>query len=123
MATAADFSLAEIVANTDVQASSDVDNATATATVAAVDGVRHRHLGVITDYSAAVSAIKTITWKVGSTTKAILRWDFAKGPFVGPVPGVVRGGVNEAISVELAASGTGGITGRVYLFYSSVGSA
>lgn len=102
-----------------VAASTDADNATATATVAATEGARHFALGVSADFSAAVSAIKTITIKRGSTTLLVVRWDFANGPAILPLPGLLHGDHNEAISAELAASGSGGTTGRVYLFYFS----
>lgn len=52
-----------------------------------------------------------------STTVAVLTWDF--GSKVMPqwvFPGPFRGEAGEGLSVELAASGTGGTTGRVTMF-------
>lgn len=116
------FSFEELIANSTVTASTDVDNGLSTATAAAGVGVVHRAVGIAADYSAAVAAIKTITLKTGGTSRWILRWDFAKGPYVGSVPGIVSSAIagNEAMTVELAASGTGGTTGRVHLFYTDL---
>lgn len=95
--------------------STDEDNAPATATKAATGAVRHFITGFVADYSAAVSAIKTITVKRGSTTLLTYRHDFGQGPAVIALPSPLHGDVNEAVSVELAASGTLGTTGRVHL--------
>lgn len=96
------------------------DNAISTASVAGAKGVVHHSLGFSADYSAAVAAIKTITFKKGSTTSFVLRHDFTLGNLL-PValPVAVRGDEDGAVSVELEASGTGGVTGRVNLFYFS----
>lgn len=103
--------------NGKVTQSSAADNATATATAAAIERVRHGGLGVYADYSAAVSAIKTITVKRGTTTLAVFRHDFAGGAFAYSFPCPVWSDYGEALSVELEASGTVGTSGRVALFH------
>jgi hypothetical protein len=113
----------ELLLNGDVFQSSATDNATATVTRAAVGGVRHFVGGLAADYSAAVSAIKTVTLTrvvAGSTVTLVYRWDFAKGPFLHNLPLVVHGDQNTAVSVALEASGTGGITGRATIFLADV---
>lgn len=100
--------------------SAAVDNATATATVAATLAVRHIALGLHADYSAAPAAgFKTITLKKGSSTIVIFRHDFTQGAFVMPLPVGLGGDSNQAISAELQASGTAAVTGRVALFFIS----
>lgn len=94
-----------------VTQSSAADNATATATVAAVGNQTHLILGVEAHYSAAVSAIKTVTVKKGSTTLVTHRWDFTNGPFIYNYPVALRGDLGGAVSVEVQASGTGGTNG------------
>ena len=95
--------------------SSAVDNATATATIAATPGVIQRVLGVSADYSATVSAIKTIT--ITAKVTVVYRWDFTNGPFHLPLPGPIPGTMNTAVTVALEASGSGGTTGRVTAYH------
>lgn len=99
-----------------VYASDNEDNATATATAPAAGGTQHIMTGCIADYSAEVALFRTITFKKGSTTLCVVRWDFSKGPCILPLPGVLRGDPGGAVSVELQASGSAGVTGRVNLF-------
>ena len=108
---------AQLVLAGQVANSADADNAVATASVAGATGVRHFILGAVASYSQTVSAVKTITFKRGATTLLQVRWDFSLGPAVIRLPGVLHGDYGEAVSVELEASGTGGTTGRVSLFY------
>ena len=98
-------------------ATGSADNGTATATAAAATGTRHVMTGVVAQYSAAVASVKTITFKRGVTTLCVIRWDFTNGPAIIALPGVLRGQHGEAVSCELEASGAGGTTGSVYLFY------
>jgi hypothetical protein len=108
---------AEVLLNAKVTQSSAADNATATATVAAIGGMTHGILGVHADYSAAPAAgFKTITLKKGTTTLLVLRHDFSTGPAFYPLPAAVWGDFGGAVSAELQASGTGGVTGRIALF-------
>jgi hypothetical protein len=105
---------AELLLNGRAVQSGAVDNATATATAVAVTGVRHFVSGIDADYiDATVTSYKTITLKFGTTTIFVWRWDFAKGPFIRNLPVPVHGDYNQAVSVELEASGVGGKTGRV----------
>ena len=96
--------------------SATADNATATVTLAATSGTRHFIGSIEADYSASVALIKTITLKFGTTAVFVWRWDFAKGPFARGLGFAVHGDYGEAVSVELEASGTGGVTGRVGVF-------
>lgn len=107
---------AAAVLNGEVLATStDTDNALATATKAATAAVRHFITGFVADYSAAVGGIRTITVKRGTTTLLTYRHDFSQGPAVVTLPSPVHGKVNEAVSAELAGSGTLGTTGRIHL--------
>ncbi len=96
--------------------SSAADNATATATVAAIPAQTHRMMGVHAEFDAAVTSFKAITIIQGSTTLAVFNHDFTNGEFAfafpTPLPGVMGG----AVSATLAASGSGGTSGRVMLF-------
>jgi hypothetical protein len=92
------------------------DNATATASVSAIAQQKHIVLGCEAHYSAAVSLIKTVTLKHGSTTWQTFRWDFTNGPFFFALPVALRGALNEAVSVELEASGTGGTSGYASIY-------
>ena len=108
--------------------STDADNATATATAtphssgsALAEGQLYL-LGISADFSAAVSAIKaiTVTYTPPGATVAItyvLRWDFSLGPAVIPFPGVLACARGTTATAALAASGTGGVTGTIHLFY------
>lgn len=100
----------------DVTESSPADNATATATKAAIANQSHLAVGVEAQYDAAVSAIKTITLKHGTTTWRTWQWDFANGAFLFSLPVALKGDLNEALSVELEASGTGGVSGVATLW-------
>jgi hypothetical protein len=46
-----------------------------------------------------------------------VQWDFTNGPLIMPFPGVVHGEGGYAVSAVLPASGTGGTTGRIVLYY------
>lgn len=108
---------AVVLLNGKVAQSSAADNATATATVAAISHQTHGILGVHADYSAAVTAVKTVTIKKGSAAVLVFRHDFNFGPAFYPLPTAVWGDLGGAVSVELEASGTGGTTGRAGIFY------
>ena len=100
----------------DVTQSSAADDALATATVAAVNGVTHLVLGVEAHYDAAVTAIRDITIIHGSTTWQTLRWDFSNGAFSFSFPIAFSNDPNEAVSATLEASGNGGDSGYVAIF-------
>ena len=107
--------------------STDADNATATATATphtSGDGATGALflLGISADFSAAVSAIKAITVTytppgAAATVDYVLRWDFSLGPAVIPFPGVLSCARGTVATAALAASGTGGVTGTIHLFY------
>lgn len=98
--------------------SSGADNALATATVGAVLACRTFITGIKAGYSAAPAAgFKIIQIKFGTTVVLNLEWDPTKSaPLWFGFPGHVHGDYNQAVSAELAASGTGGVLGRVALF-------
>ena len=96
--------------------SSAATNATATATVAAIEAQVHLVLGVSCDYDAVVASFKTVTVKHGSTTWQVFNWDFTNGPFAFSFPVALKPDQNEAVSVELEASGDGGIDGRATIY-------
>lgn len=106
---------AELLLNARPVQGATADSATASVTVAAIPAQRHFLMSVEADYSAApTAAFKTVTVKVAGVTVFVWRWDFAgRGPFSRALPIPIHGGYGEAISIELEASGTGGVTGRV----------
>jgi len=99
-----------------VTQSTGANNAIATATAAAVGDQRHIILGVEAHYGAAVSAIKTVTVRSGTTVLQTFRWDFSNGPFFFSFPVALRGEVGGAVSVALEASGTGGTSGYATIY-------
>lgn len=119
----------DILANSKAVESSAADNATATASVAAESsfpaglGQANHITGFAANYSAAPSAgYKTITFKKDATTLFTLRHDFANAGNILPsaLPTPVHGDLGGAVSIELQASGTGGVTGTVLMFYAKV---
>ena len=86
-------------------------NATATATVSAIEAQVHLVLGIYADYDGVVASIKTITVKHGSATWQVFRWDFNNGSFAFAFPVALKSEQNEAVSVELEASGDAAING------------
>ncbi len=96
--------------------SAAADNATSTATVSATPATQHLVFGIEAHFDIAVTAIKDITLKHGSTTWQVFRWDFTNGPFAFAFPVALKAGTNEAVTAELQASGTGGTNGYVTLY-------
>lgn len=93
-------------------------NAISTATVGAVLGCRTFLTGIKADFGAAVAAGFTlIQVKFGTTVVLNILWDTTKvpSPLWFGFPGHIHGDYNQAVSVELAASGVGGVNGRVAL--------
>ena len=96
--------------------SAAADNATATATVAAIEGVSHMVLGVEAHYDVAVTSIKAIVITAGTEVYTI-RWDFTNGLFAFALPVAIRTPLsNTAVTATLAASGAGSTNGYVTLF-------
>ena len=107
----------------DVIDSGAQDNATATATLVAPAGSRAAVLGCTASFSATVSAVKTITFTVPTVTGSktvVVAWNFANGPAVIPLPGPLTLTAGSTATCALAASGAGGTTGRVGLFYATL---
>lgn len=106
--------------NGKVTESSAADNALATATVAAVGNVRHFIKGFGISWSAApAAAYKVLQIKFGTTVVANIIFDPLKDGPSGceiTLPAHIHGDFNQAVSAELSASGTGGVTGRVSLY-------
>jgi hypothetical protein len=95
------------------------DNALATVTIAAVAGVRHFVTGIYVSFSAAATAAyKTLQLKYGTTVIANFTFDPLKESLSCriPFPNAVHGDYNQAVSVELSASGTGGVVGQLKVF-------
>lgn len=88
------------------------DNATATATKSAAGAGRlHVITAVVASYGAAKTGLLTV--KHGTTT--VLE-AYVVNSAVIPIPtGLRNTNANEAVSAELAASGTGGVLGKVAL--------
>lgn len=104
--------------NGKVVESAGTDNALATATVGAVSGCRNFITGIKAGYSLAVaSAIKVIQVKLNGVVVLNIEWDPSKlTPGWFPFPSPIHGDYNQAVSAELAASGTPGTLGRVAIF-------
>lgn len=98
--------------------SAGADNALATATMGAVSAARHFLTGIKAGYSAAPAAgFKIIQIKFGTVVQFNIEWDPTKEmPLWFGFPGQVHGDYNQAVSAELAASGTATVLGRVALF-------
>ncbi len=92
------------------------DNAISTAAAPAVQGQTLFITGVHAQYSAAVAAIKTITLSFNGQTLAFSH-DFTNGEFVLNFPVALKSALGGAASAALAASGTGGISGKVIVYY------
>lgn len=102
------------------EASGTATNGVATATCTASAQERSFVTGFIASYDAAVASIKTITVTYtpegGVQRTIVIDWNFANGPCVMPLPGVVHGAYDNDPTVALAAGGIG-ILGRIYAFY------
>lgn len=101
--------------------SADTDNALATCTVGAVMNMRHYIGRIFADFSAAPAAgFKTIQIKTGTVVILNIRWNPALSMPLWLDLHWLKGDYNQAVSAELAASGTGGVLGRVKLFVSTI---
>ena len=102
--------------------SADVDNALATVTVAAIPSIRHFIGWITADYSAAPAAgFKLLQVKYGTTVVKNIRWNPAlEMPLRLPLKAPPHGEVGQQVSVELQASGTPAVTGRVGVIVSDV---
>lgn len=105
--------------------STAADNATATATIAAAPGQAVLAFGLHAQFSAAVAAKKILTLQYTDEagTSKTLTWelDFALG--LGrdvTFPLAIRGKSGEAVVATLAASGAGGTTGTIGIYWSQV---
>lgn len=100
------------------------DNATATATLpATTTGLRYIVTGVDVSYSAAVALVRTITVTYtdprGTAQTFTISRDFTYGGQYIPLgPLSTRQGTG--VTVDLQASGTGGITGSVVLYAAGI---
>ena len=112
----------QFILNSRVVDSGTADNATATATVAAGPGERAYLSGFIAAFSATVATVKnvTITYTPEGTSTSVsivIPCTFTDQLAIVPLPGLVHADYAGDITVALAASGSGGVTGRVYAFY------
>lgn len=111
--------LTQLLAGSWVKESTAADNATSTVTIAATPGSQHVLTGVHVTYSVAVAAKKvfTLTYvKPGAITTSTyvveLDYNLSRAQSYA-FPGVIRCEVETEVSIALAASGTGGTTGKV----------
>lgn len=93
-----------------------VQTKTGTTFVGGTDGLFGGASGNIAN---ATNYTSTASIAPSTTIGAPIRWDFTNGPLIMALPGILRSAESEGISAELEASGTGGTTGRVQLFYFS----
>lgn len=96
------------------EVTAEVDNALATATHAAEVGLRH----VITKVEAAYETSATsglLTIKFGTAVVA-RKYIHGAGALDFGDPGFINPTANQAVSAELAASGTAGVTAVISLF-------
>jgi hypothetical protein len=91
--------------------SAAADNATATATKAATAAVKRLILGVEAQYDIGVAAIRTLTLNVAGSEVKNWEWDFTNGPFLFMFPVALKTEINEAVTLVLEASGSGGTSG------------
>jgi hypothetical protein len=96
-------------------AQDSADNDVATATQAAVPNQEHYITGIYAEYDAAVELFKSITVTYGGGT-LVFNHDFTNGAFAFAFPSILKGGSGTAVSVALAASGSGGTTGKAMIF-------
>ena len=95
------------------------DNALTTVTIPAAGGVRHFVAGIMASFSAAPAAgLKTLQLKYGTTVIADFTFDPTKEDLAVnvPFPVDVHGDYNQAVSVELQASGTPAVIGQLKVF-------
>lgn len=86
------------------------DNALATATHAAASGKRHYLTGVWAAYSTAPAGEKLLQLKDGTT---VIFESYVKAAEQIPFPNPIEIARGNAVSAELAASGTAGVLGKV----------
>ena len=91
------------------------DNAMAKAVRAAGAG-QHYATGILVSFSTSAPAVKLVQIKSGSTILEEFYVDFAQSltarvPFDAPIPATLA----EAMSVEIPASGTGGVIGKAHI--------
>lgn len=97
---------------TEWRETANADNGVATATKAAKTTGRHVAACVIASYSSSsTSGLLTITVTLGGTSSTITH--YIHGADVIPLD--LTCDVNTSVAAALAASGTGGVTGRVNL--------
>ena len=77
--------------------------------------------GIKASYSAAVALLKTITITYTDCNNAaatlVLVWDFTNGPLLWSFPLPIPCQTATDVTATLTASGTGGTTGSIDLFY------
>lgn len=71
--------------------------------------------GNVSDDTNFVSTVGNVL----TVIETITRWDFAKGPMFLTLPIIYGSKFDQALSLELAASGTGGTTGRITAWVSA----
>jgi len=80
--------------------------------VAGTDGLKGGASGNV----ASETNYTNTTLIAPATTLLSIPWDFTNGPLIVSLPGIIKSDYGEGLSVELAASGSGGVTGTATLF-------
>lgn len=99
--------------------SGSVDNAAATATFAAVAGIRHFVQGAIASYSAATAAgahLATLTYTYGGVAQTISFQASAGVAHIRFGSNPVETDANTAVTLTVAASGTVGVFGSASIY-------
>jgi len=99
--------------------STAADNAASTATVAATAGVKRLIFGVEGQFDIAVTSLVTLTLNVAGSEVKNWIWDYTNGPFIFMFPVALKTNVNEAVTLVLGASGTGGTSGDCTVWVAS----
>ena len=99
--------------------STAVDNATATATLAATPGVKRLILGVEAQYNVSENSIRTLTLNVDGSEVKNWEWDFTNGPFLFMFPVALHTDNNEAVTLVLEASGASSTFGDCTIWAAS----
>lgn len=103
---------------TEWRETANADNSAATATKTAAAGKRHTLAVVSASYSSSsTTGLLTITVTLNATSSTITH--YVHGADV--IPLEIRGDVNTSVAASLAASGTGGVVGRVNIIGHTTG--
>ena len=114
--------MSEAILNGYFKQGGSANNALATVSSGNIRDQRVYATRIRANYSAAVAGVRSITLLVAGVQKLQIMWDFSKGEFDWNLPIAIRGQYGNdlgagGVDVQLQASGTGGILGRVGIGY------